>query len=157
MVHVNQYFISGQITRYLSASIGGRRQSLLHCCYFKITKDKDVCVKQFIKLPCLTQAHIILRSQECAKFFLENTALRVLAMRSHTSGCKQQSYSRTNFPFLPHENFLQRKKDKTPQHHAFTSAIKHHGEFTDLASILLAKIMTVSLVFIVPPQVLLRP
>lgn len=93
MVHVNQYLISGHITRYLSASMGGRRKSLfgLHCCYFKITKDKDVCVKQFIKLPCLTQAHIITAvscSQECVNFFLENTALRVLAVKSHTSGCK---------------------------------------------------------------------
>lgn len=81
MVHVKQYFISGQITRCPSASMGGRRKSafVLRCCYFKIRRDKDVHVKQFIKLPCLMQAYIItavLYGQECTIFFfLENTQL----------------------------------------------------------------------------------
>lgn len=72
MVHVKQYFISGQITRCPSASMGGRRNSpfVLQCCYFKITKDKDIRIKQ-LKLT-LMQARIItavLYVQACTNFF----------------------------------------------------------------------------------------
>lgn len=119
-MHIKQYFIFGQITRCPSASMGGRRKSpfVLQCRYFKMTKDKNIQVKQFIKLPCLMQAHIItarLYGQERTIFFIEITALGVLGMKSHTASCKSQCSSRTNFPFLLHVNFLQEKRIKDPR------------------------------------------
>lgn len=63
------------------------------------------------------QAYVItavLHGQECTNIFLENTTFRVLGMKSSTSDCKKQCYSRTNFPLLAHVNFLKEKRLKDP-------------------------------------------